>query len=365
MGGIWLSKNGLVTSTSEIVGYKSGLALNKQKIFHYASEYHRSLITGPPEAIIRIRSEEYEQLIADVLHGIGNLSSPAYGPVGMHQFHRYKNNRILFVHYSRVLKLFHKVLNEALSKAGQTHSTEEPIAFTTALEFVQEMTALSILIHENGADDFDEGAFIELSKREAGAFGEQLAREMLDDFHRERHRSPWGLYREVQWADRQDLEALFKSSSLVTQYGKFLDQRFIDYLSKNFDDIDKIHWRKFEGLAGEYFTRQGLNVAMGPGRNDGGVDLRISDSANSGSTILVQCKREKNKIEKVIVKALWADVIAEGAKSGLIVTTSALAPGAKKVQVARSYPIQAAERPTLKKWLEQMRTPRAGVFMGE
>jgi hypothetical protein len=59
------------------------------------------------------------------------------------------------------------------------------------------------------------------------------------------------------------------------------------------------------------------------------------------------------------------DVIAEGAASGLIITTSALSPGTHAVRKARAYPVQAAERPTLKKWIQQMRTPRAGVFMGE
>ena len=367
MGGIWLSKNALLTSTSEIVGYKSGLALNKKRIFTYASEYHRALMTGPPDAIIRIRSEEFEQLIADVLYGVGSIRSPEFNPVGGRQFHRYKNNRILFTLYSRVLKQFHITLNEAIAKAGNGQVLADPIEFTTALEFVQELTALSILIHEAGAELFDENACIELSRKVASEFGAQIARELIQDFHDERHRSPWGPYREVQWSDTQDLEALFKSASLHTQHGKFFDQRFIDYLFQNFDDIDKMHWRKFEGLTGEYFTRQGFVVAMGPGRNDEGVDLRVScpTGSNTISTILVQCKREKEKIQKVIVKALWADVVAEGAHSGLIVTTSALSPGARKVQSARAYPIRAVERPTLKKWLQEMRTPRSGIFMGE
>ncbi len=367
MGGIWLSKNALLTSTSEIVGYKSGLALNRKRILSFASEYHRELIIGPPDAIVRIRSEEFEQLIADVLYRIGNLRSADYDPVGGRLFHKYKNNRILFTLFARVLKIFHRALNEALTRAGQTRFLQDPIEFTTALEFVQELTALSMLIHEDGAELLDENGFIELSRHASGDFGAQLARELIDDFHHERHRSPWGLYRQMQWHKTEDLEALFKSASLTTEYGKFIDQRFIDYLYKNFDDIDKMHWRKFEGLTGEYFARQGFDVKMGPGRNDGGVDLRVSQggNSNSNSTILIQCKREKDKVQKVVVKALWADVVAEGAKSGLIVTTSSLAPGAKKVQIARAYPIRAAERPTLKKWIAEMRTPRSGIFMGE
>ena len=67
----------------------------------------------------------------------------------------------------------------------------------------------------------------------------------------------------------------------------------------------------------------------------------------------------------MIVKALWADVVAEGAKSGLIVTTTSLSPGAKKTCVARGYPIDEANRQSLANWLSAMRSPYAGVFMGE
>lgn len=66
-----------------------------------------------------------------------------------------------------------------------------------------------------------------------------------------------------------------------------------------------------------------------------------------------------------MVKALWADVVAEQAKSGLVVTSSALSPGARKVCTARGYPIKAADRETLRRWITAMRSPSAGVFLGE
>jgi hypothetical protein len=47
------------------------------------------------------------------------------------------------------------------------------------------------------------------------------------------------------------------------------------------------------------------------------------------------------------------------------VTTSALAPGAERTRIARGYHVAAAERPTLKRWLNRMRSPREGIFMGE
>ena len=68
---------------------------------------------------------------------------------------------------------------------------------------------------------------------------------------------------------------------------------------------------------------------------------------------------------KLVVKALWADIQAEKANSGLIVTTSSLSPGARSTATARAYPIYEANRATLAKWITSMRTPDMGVFLGE
>ena len=75
--------------------------------------------------------------------------------------------------------------------------------------------------------------------------------------------------------------------------------------------------------------------------------------------------RYKNKIDRTVVKALWADVQWERADSGLIVTTSSIAPGAKDDCIARGYNIKQADKNVISKWLENMRTPGSGVFMGK
>jgi restriction system protein len=112
----------------------------------------------------------------------------------------------------------------------------------------------------------------------------------------------------------------------------------------------------------------GCHVEIGEGRNDEGIDGRVWPSKEDRSQpplVLVQCKRQQDKVSKVVVKALYADVVAEGAKAGIIVTTNALSPGARRVCTARSYPVGEADRETLRKWLAAMRTPGTGVFCGE
>ena len=89
----------------------------------------------------------------------------------------------------------------------------------------------------------------------------------------------------------------------------------------------------------------------------------ISDDAEKPPLILVQCKREQHKISQLVVKALWADVTWEGTRSGLVVTTSSLAPSAEMVRKAREYQIGAADRQMVKDWIEQLRSPGTGTFL--
>ncbi|WP_181281603.1 restriction endonuclease [Aeromonas veronii] len=129
-----------------------------------------------------------------------------------------------------------------------------------------------------------------------------------------------------------------------------------------------MNWRKFEALTAEYFERSGYRVEIGEGRNDGGVDIRVwgqVDNKSLAPVTLVQCKRTKSKIDKVLVKSLWADVVDENASSGVIVTTSYFSPGASQVCKARKYPIREANRDTVMSWLKELKKTGRGVFMGE
>ncbi len=128
--------------------------------------------------------------------------------------------------------------------------------------------------------------------------------------------------------------------------------------------MPEMHWRKFEELAAEFFHREGYHVELGPGSNDDGVDVRIwqrNSEPTDKPLCLVQCKRQKAKVNRVIVKGLYADVQYEGAEYGVIVTTSELSPAARSTVAARGYPIQEVEREGLKKWLSVLRTPGTGI----
>jgi restriction system protein len=214
----------------------------------------------------------------------------------------------------------------------------------------------------------DPTQFVRASEKGFGLTGAAMALEFVEEFSVALEQSPWTRIRRIEWTDTAALTDLFESEKVEEPSGGFIDQRFIDYLQRNFESIDKINWRKFEGLVAEFFARAGLYPELGAGRNDDGVDVRVWPSRRARHlppALLIQCKRQKEKVGKVVVKALWADVEHEGAEAGLIVATTAVSPGGQKVASAHAYPIKVADRATLRRWFEVLRTPYSGVFMGE
>ena len=106
-------------------------------------------------------------------------------------------------------------------------------------------------------------------------------------------------------------------------------------------------------------------VELGPGRNDDGVDVRVwkDDQAHSTDSphFIIQCKRQKRKIEKIVVKGLYADVHFQKADYGLIVTSSELSPGAKDTISVRGYPIREVDGKAIRDWLDVLQKPGTGI----
>lgn len=339
MGTIWIPPNQFAAFFGERVGFKSGLALTREEIIDHIN---------PPSAItaaiatysdepIALRADEIEDAFQLLLNRVGVIEQPfvGHGPT------------LLSIKYEAD-PAKHALFKNVLECLGSHH-------------FDKGRHALS--------DGFDRDGFFSLVENELPTGALSIAFELVELIELSERASPWQWFpdRQTNWQNTSELKDLFTSESLETMYGKFIDQRFIDYLSTNFEKIGEINWRKFEGLTAEYFYRNGYEVDVGPGRNDGGIDIRVWDKGAEQTEpplILVQCKRQKKKVEKAIVKALWADIVDENASSGLIVTSSSLSPGAKKVRTARSYPISDVDRVGLRKWIDELRKPGSGVFLG-
>ena len=319
---------------TETVGYKAGLVLTTERLSDMLRDYNEALaneMLDPKGGCFRFESIELEGIVAHLLFKVGNIDDPSTIPGTIKIYHRVKNDPSKLACYLHVMECFDQFAGDTMENPPTKGAALDPRKFL-----------------RSAMDSF-------------GKDGLDMAMEVIKSFNHDLHISPWGTIRSTNWIDTIELEELFKSEDLTTQYGSFFDQRFIDYLNANFEQISNIHWRKFEGFAGEYFDREGFSVDIGPGQNDDGIDLRIYPTASRESVpplIIVQCKRQKQKIGKTLIKSVYADVLHEKAESGLIVTSSYLSPGADQMNTARNYRIETADRNKLRAWVEKMKVER-------
>jgi restriction system protein len=327
MGHIIMVASAFAASLSEDAGERSGLALSKEQLVEHLREDHpfRIILTGD-EQIQRVGSEEFADTVGDLLYALGAADEPGMPTLGQ----RLISN--LGPDWGALQ--IEAVANHHLRRRSETGTLDR-----TALD-----------------------ADIEQA---VGVHRAAILEHLLDAMSVHLARSPF-FTREKRANDPVALTTLFESERLPVVGSDFFDQRFVNYLSGRPELLKEINWRQFEGLTAEWLARNGYKVELGSGRDDGGVDVRAWNAgAKPGAppVMIVQCKREKRKIGKVVVKALWADVHAERADSGLIVTTNDISPGAARVVEARAYPITIANRDDVRRWIQAVRKPGAGVVL--
>lgn len=333
MSGIWLKPKSLINELLEQSGFKSGVCLKYADMKDFLDEESQIILEKNLNSMIRIRPEEYESIYYDILKGVGYLPKEERVPdaYNINLYHKYKNNPKKLKLHTAIYQIYHSVLKQELDLTSKDSNKKK----------------IDIL------------PFILKAFKQHGKSGVEMMEEILSNAITYQQINPWSSVRRIDWRDTIDLKDLFDSESLSTQYGNFIDQRYINYLSNNLDKLGLIHWQKFEALTCEYFDKRGYDVEISAGRNDDGIDARVwkkGETANS-PLLVVQCKRQKEKIDKTVIKALWADADNERAESGLIVTTSEVSIGAKQTCEARGYSIKYAEGTNLKNWLTNMRTP--------
>lgn len=119
--------------------------------------------------------------------------------------------------------------------------------------------------------------------------------------------------------------------------------------------IHELHWRQLEEVIAGKFRELGYETQLGPGRGDGGVDIRVIHKAPllGDLLVLVQVKkyRPDRKIGLEAVAALYGTVEAEEANKGVFITTSAFLPGARKFADERRPRLLLVDEPELRNWL--------------
>lgn len=337
MGGMIFEPEVLGDTLAETCGYKAGLALSLEALCdHLSATQYADILVASETSMVRLRSEEYEELFYKLLHRVGYTEEEYDGDTtGIGLWHKYQGTDLEQI-YLGVVQLFTEVW---------------PTIMDDALK--------------SGKTSLDPSPFFEAVRKKFGQVGIQLALEKLDAIDKGMNLSPHSGLRYTAWKNVEDLEGLFSGNAKKPEYGTFFDQRFINYLNANTDRLGDIHWRKFEELTAEFFEREGFNVELGPGSNDDGVDVRVwedsQDQKNDPPHFIIQCKRQKSKIEKVVIKGLYADVAFQEASYGLIVTSSELSPGARETISVRGYPIREVNNHGVKDWLTALRVPGTGI----
>jgi hypothetical protein len=144
--------------------------------------------------------------------------------------------------------------------------------------------------------------------------------------------------------------------SLITEDTADVYQELYDHFARRPGDLNRLHWRDFEILLYRIFQNQGFEPELGPGRDDGGVDLRMWQRDPIGDILtLVQAKRYAagNKIDLTQVAALYGISELESADRALFVTTSSYAPVARRFAARTSGQLELAERRDIVKWCER------------
>jgi restriction system protein len=318
---------------SEDVGERSGLAIDHETLVRHLGEnsiFGDAFVTE--NRLLRIGFADYADVVGDLLFSVGAVDRPKMPSLGTRLID------CLGLELAKTMDIDRLLTVEAVTDH--------------ALGKMQSSGVLDRQFLRNEVGDL------------MGAFASRVMDALEEVMPYHLAFSP-GFTRDVEANSQVELARLFASERLPED-GSFFDQRFVNYLGANPELLGSIHWRQFEGLAAEWLRREGYEVELGPGRNDGGVDVRAwrtTDTRDQPPAVIVQCKRQQGSVEKVVVKALWADVFAENATSGLVVTTSDLSRGAADVVKARAYPVTVANGDQVKNWILAMRRPAAGIVV--
>lgn len=328
-----MSRRAFRANLSEDAGLRSGFALTRQDLQHHLGTDHPTWRQFLEEPVVRLPATDYADTVGDLLFALGTVPEKGMPPLSSRIIRRFPMDWRTPVGLELLLSL-EAVANHYVWLRSRRDNERHAI--------LDELRAMADAIHQ----DLWPAVF--------QACEDSLA---FNPFYNI----------ETSLTDLVSLQDLFASEQQPSDPGQFIDQRFINYLSSHPEAIKRIHWRQFEQLTAEWFHRAGYEVELGPGRKDGGVDVRAwaKDPGRAGPpALIIQCKRISAAVDAFVVKALWADMINENADAAIVVTTSKLSDDAEETCSARCYPVTCATGDQVKDWVTAMRRPWTGFTDG-
>ncbi|MBN1509823.1 MAG: restriction endonuclease [Sedimentisphaerales bacterium] len=144
-----------------------------------------------------------------------------------------------------------------------------------------------------------------------------------------------------------------------------------DYVEEHPEALARLSWRQYEEVLDSIFKNQGYYTELGPGTNDGGVDIRLyQNSAIPELVTVVQAKRYTSRpIGLDAVAALLGVAVEQRAERGILATTSRFQPKAqrfaKSTQSRIDLPsIELADAKRVSGWCADIAKVLDGYFLG-
>jgi restriction system protein len=174
MGGLWFQRIELASTLSEIVGYKAGLALSSSDIASHLGDYGAEYMEGEPDDVLRVRSDEFEDMIARLLYAVGNTEVPHRVFPAVDLYHRFKTAPQGVEKVTQFLEIATELLNAQSGATGQ-------VDLTPVLERASDVM---------------------------GADGVEIAMAFYEIVQTSIHQSAWSNLRREAWHDVAQLEDL-------------------------------------------------------------------------------------------------------------------------------------------------------------
>lgn len=135
-----------------------------------------------------------------------------------------------------------------------------------------------------------------------------------------------------------------------------INEELYSFLASDEKYFQKLHWRSFEKLLDGIFKNQGFRTELGPGQNDGGIDIKLYNKDGVGEIVTyVQAKRYNNKypIKLEAVAALYGVMNVDDVENGIFITSSTYLPSARKFADKTKSKLQLKDSQDLIQWCKE------------